>query len=233
MYVISGDKGFRAAATNIGRGRLIPLESLDEFLDLVVSRQHQELAIVAQQWLRANDTVVAQKVTDAFLNAGFYVEDADGDAEDIDVDNLLGSAPLLVEVDDDQAVFTLTGEITFTAVLVYDDPYSGIYDKDDDVMLFTETKRRRVRRTTELDAEIKIRFQRFLADDVSDWKVEGEIEDVTVNRGRDFSISIEDELVEVFPDEDANQPDDWYIEFLNSRDEDTVPEAWADERPGF
>jgi hypothetical protein len=231
--VISRDKGFRDAAAHIGRGRLLPLENLDEFLDLVVSKQHQALAIAAQQWLKANGTVVARKLSEEFLNAGFYVEDVDGDTEDIDLEDLHGSAPLLVEVDDDEAVFSLTCEATFTAVLVFEDPATGVYDKEDDVMLFTETKRCRVRRTSEFEAELRIRFEQPDGEATDSVVLEAEIEDVILNRKRDFPISIEDELVEVFPNDDAEDPD-WYIDFLNARDEEEpAAENPADPRPGF
>ena len=233
MYVVSRDQGFRDAARAIGRGRLFPLETLDEFLDLVVSEQDQARAIAVQQWLRRNESTVTEAVSAAFLNSGFYLEDADGSPEDIEIEEIHGSYPLLVELRDTEAVFSIAGEVVFSAVLVYDDPDSGIYDKEDDVMLYVETVRRRVRRTAEYEAEITVEFGPC-DDEIETLSPElhGEIADIILNHNRDFAVSIEDELLEVLPGDESDPPE-WYIDWLASDADTHNPEEPVDQFPTF
>jgi hypothetical protein len=233
MYVVSRDSGFRDAAAKIGRGRLLPLEGLDEFLDLVVSKEHHALAVAAQQWLRANESTVARAVSEAFIASGFYLEDADGDPEDIEVEELHGSLPLLVEVRESEAIFTIAGDVSFTAALVFEDPDSGIYDKEDDLMLYTKTVRRRVRRTSEFKAEIRVVLaSAHVEPEIPSPMLEGEITEIVLNRNEDFAISIDDELVEVLPGEESH-PSDSYFDWLTSVQDERAIDNSFDGDPDF
>jgi hypothetical protein len=235
MYVVSGDKGFRSAAAATGRGRLIPLENLDQLLNLVVSEQNQEFAISAQGWLRAHETVIMRQVKEAFLDSGFYVDDADGDAEDIEIDDLRATKPLLIEADGSEAVFSFVAEITFTAVLSYDEPGTEVYDREDDITIYAERRRVRVRRTAEVDVEVRVLFHTVTLPTPSEGEaeeVEGEVEEVRLNGGRDFPVSIDDELVQVFFLDDDRF--DWFSGEESALDDEPDPHVpGAAESPEF
>jgi len=195
----------------------------------VVSEQNQEFAIAAQGWLRAHETVIMRQVKEAFLDSGFYIDDADGDAEDIDIEELRATKPLLIEADGSEAVFSFVSEITFTAVLSYDVPGTEVYDREDDITIYAERRRVRVRRTAEVDVEVRVLFQTVTLTTPSEGEaeeVEGEVEEVRLNGGRDFPISIDDEVVEVFYLDDDRF--DWFSDeesALDNEPDPHVPEA--------
>jgi hypothetical protein len=212
MYVVSADSGFREAALDIGRGRLIPLERLEEFLDLVVSAEDEPAAAAAQHWVDAHRQTISRAISEAFAtDTGFWVSDADGEVFDVEIEELQLRTPLIVEVDESEVVFDIPFEITFTAVLDYEVPGSGVYDSEDKVMLFADRARVRVRRTDDHVAEVRLQVihgdgRVTLRGAAQDFMKIGA---VSIDQASDIPVSIEDERVEVFP-----QPDDddrWYF----------------------
>jgi hypothetical protein len=207
---------------------------LDQLLNLVVSEQNQEFAIIAQEWLGAHEAAIMRQVKETFLDSGFYVEDADGDAEDIEIEDLRSTRPLLIEADGSEAVFSFVCEITFTAVLSYNVPGTEVYDHEDDFTVYAERRRVRVRRTTEVDVEVRVLFHTVTLptpDEGEAEEVEGEVEEVRLDRGRDFPISIEDEVIEVFYLDDDRF--DWVSDEENRWGTSRVPAPGADENPQF
>ncbi|HEX8430550.1 MAG TPA: PIN domain-containing protein [Longimicrobium sp.] len=212
MYVVSADSGFREAALAMGRGRLIPLERLEEFLDLVVSAEDEPAAAVAQYWVDSHRQTISRAISEVFAtNTGFWVSDADGEVFDVEIEELELRTPLLVEADEAEAVFDIPFEVTFTAEIDYEVPGTGVYDSEDKVMLFADRARMRVRRTDDHTAEVRLQvIQR-------DSRVElrGAAQEfvmigaVSIDRSRDLPVSIDDERVHVFPVPDDE--DRWYV----------------------
>lgn len=201
MYVVSADSGFRQAARQMGRGRLIPLERIEEFLDLVVSAESEPAAFAAQAWIDTHGAVVSQAVGEEFKNAGFYVEDADGDVLEVELEGIELGTPLLVEAGGSEAVFDVPFEATFTAEIEYDVPGTGFYDHEDKVMLFQDRARKIVRRTEDYTAEVQLDVGEEELEPAPDdgAKFVIELHSVTIEGSRDLPVSTEDEFVEHLP----------------------------------
>jgi len=213
MYVVSADSGFREAALAMGRGRLIPLERLEEFLDLIVSAEGEPTAATAQYWVDSHRQAISRAISERFATGtGFWVSDADGEVFDIEIEALELQTPLLVEVDETEAVFDIPFEITFTAELDYEVPGTGVYDSEDKVMLFAERARVRVRRTDDHIAEVRLQVIQPAGRVELRGAAQGSVKigAVSIDQSSDIPVSIEDERVDVLP-QPGEDDDRWYF----------------------
>lgn len=206
MHIVTHDKGFAAAA--VATGVLTPLTSLDEFLNHIVSEEHHTLAIRAQRWLSSNRTLLVDELDESFVSGGFYVEDADGDVEEVSVEEMVLSEPLLLEATSGGVIFSVRLQVTFQANISYDDPATGSYDSEEKRMVFMDRVRVRVRHEDEYRAEVTVEFPDGTDSPTSEASDDAlGISDVTIDDGRDIAVSTEDEVIEVFPDD---EDDEWF-----------------------
>jgi hypothetical protein len=222
MYVVTQDKGMAAAAAY--SSVLFPLARLDDFLNLIVAEEHQAVAILAHRWMAHNRNSLLQHVSEAFTTGGFYVEDADGDVEDVAINEMKVSEPLLVEIAEGAAVFSSRAHIVFEADITYDNPSTGTYDSEDKVMVFMDRAHVRIRREDEFPAEIRVEF--LPLEDVStavDMLEDAAITSVSLKEGGDIRVSIDDEVIEVYPDTDSET--DWYASLVPEDDTEDGAEA--------
>jgi hypothetical protein len=201
MYVVSNDQGLREAAASTES--LIPLASLDRFLDLVVTKEHGAAVVAIHKWLRENQDSVARRITEAFENLGFYLDDVDGDVEDVVTEDVHLGEPLIVEVDKEAAVAELPCDIVFECDISYWDPDTATYDSEDGSLFYHHRAELRVRASIESTAECRVTLVppegKQKQPMGEGWKVE--VARVEVNDGRDVPVSRESEIVETYPED--------------------------------
>jgi hypothetical protein len=190
MYVVSADEGFRSAAAVTAT--LLPLSSVAALLSGLAAT-HANLEPEVRQWFQAQRTSqIKPAIEQAFADHGFWIEEEDGA-----VDNIEATAVQIEDVDvllvtDEEARFRLSATITFEADIEYKDPNDGIWDSEDKEYIWRPTRRRRVRSTEVVSVTIELR--RDLPDET--W----EIDDLSLNDGKDIPISIDAATVELYDD---------------------------------
>jgi hypothetical protein len=207
IYVVTHDHGMREAAA--ASAVLLPLASLDEFLDLVVSEEHRAAAAILQRWLVNHREAVAEGITAAFENTGFMLEEYDGDVDNVKVEMLKAAEPLLVEIGDDEAVAEVPCEITFSADISYGDPDTAVYDSEDHALFYIHYRRARVQATHEINAELRLSFEPGGEEAAVDNDTV-ELNDILVNGGDDIRVSPYDELVAEYPDHEDSDSEEYY-----------------------
>jgi hypothetical protein len=154
MYIISGDGDMKDCCGE--DGPLFHLPDVAAFVDLVI-RQDEANSKFALRAFQEHEGQIKSAIEAAFRDAGFFLTDQTGEDVDIvSVDEIDLGYPDLLRADDDEAVVEILPMITFTAELSYEDPDSGIWDSEDKVMLFVQTKHETVERTLGVPAEIRL-----------------------------------------------------------------------------
>jgi len=220
MYVITDDAGMFESATRLEG--LHPMKRLDEFLSRIVSKEHHALALFANKWLADRKEDLVHRVSNAFLDGGFYLDDADGDVENIEIETLQLSTPLLVEVVANDVVFSTAALVVFQADISYDDPSTGIYDSEEKEMVFMERRQVRVRREDEYHIEFKLRTAQ-IDDATAEKPANAEIVAVEIEEGRDVVVSSEDDIVEVYSNPETDY--EWYADPLMGDEEPIQDDA--------
>jgi hypothetical protein len=208
-YIVSGDAGVREAAGE--SSRLHPVESLGEVLArATVTYEPSRVHLTARTIFgRLRDDVV-RRIEEVFTELEFSWNDYDyGDPEvvGITVRRIAASPALLVDIDRSLAHFELEAAVEYKVDVRYDDPDAIHYDREDGRTYVFNRIHAEARARLILPVSVTVAF-----DPVTD---SGEIEDVTVNDGREV-IVVPDELTEVSSDRD----EEW-------------PEAWGDEGDGI
>jgi PIN domain len=168
VYVITRDKGMQDACTE--DLRLYPLTDVTDFLDLVNSRK-QEAADRIKGIFRARADSLVGDIGEKFRDLDFGVHDYEAEVEVDSVDDVSFGDPEIIALDDNQATIEVECDITFTADVSYEDPDTGVWDGEDQRMLFMETVRTSVQHTTYVAVEILFEYESLAAladaDDVS------------------------------------------------------------------
>jgi PIN domain len=180
MYAISRDRAIRAACGQTKE--LSPLSKIEEFIDLVNRDQQKKASVRAFARYTDNLREVENAIRKAFVEAGFYLEDEDGDAEDITIETIDLGEPSLLEVDDESATFSVSVNVEYTAEVSYSDYGSGSYDNEDKIWMYLPTREETVEEQSDFEAEIYLQYEGEEAD-----------EDVSVDATmpRDFGITVQ------------------------------------------
>jgi hypothetical protein len=142
------------------------MPTIEQFLDLV-AHTDRRLAKRATELLEANLATIQNAVSEYFSGAcGFIVADEDGDVDEVTVQSVLVTKPLLLEVDDHGAKFRVAADVDFTAAVTYEDSENAIYEREDDVTVcppwspITETLERRVSVAADITLSCDIKAER-------------------------------------------------------------------------
>lgn len=218
LYVVSSDGGVRNGASSTTE--LKPLRSLEEFLNLVVQEEHHDIAVRAFNWLSANRSNLERSFSGHFQGMGFYLEDYEGDVENIEVKEMRLSRPLLIEVTGDRLAFQVPAEVSYLADASYDDHNTGIYDSEEKELVFMDHRRVQLSLTTDVSIDFTLVLSVVDDPDASEQEPadapespfgEPKITDVRIEGERDIPVSIEEaEILEVY--DSGDDPDDfeWY-----------------------
>lgn len=132
MYVASTDgdlKEYCAKSDN-----LIQLQKLAEFISLV--EFHDEiLAPTVEALLEKNTNAVEEAINKEFLDQGFWVDDQEGDVNEVTVKSIEIIERLVLEVDQNTATIQVDAKIKFEADITYDDLETASYDSEDGVLI--------------------------------------------------------------------------------------------------
>jgi len=155
FYIVSKDKDFKEGVKL--SGSFIYLESLEEFLNKV-SFYYEKLAPLLFQLINENIGQVNELIEEKFLNLGFYLSDQEGDVDDVQVLKTPDFEIYLLCIEDNSAEFELTGSISYSAFITYDDLSTATYDSEDKILIPWHKVENTVEREEIIQANIRIKF---------------------------------------------------------------------------
>jgi hypothetical protein len=156
LFVVSGDKPFVDACAECGE--LHAKAALAEVLDHVAS-DDKKLADFIRSELVDRAHVIAKEAKSLFEDLGFHVEDQNGDVEVVVTDIDLDGEPEILEVSGKEATVQMKFAPRFDEHLSYDDSNTGIWDSEDEEMMFMDHKEETVQRTDELLVDVRVTFE--------------------------------------------------------------------------
>jgi hypothetical protein len=145
LYLVSTDTDMQAGCSD--RGPLLHLNSIGEFVDMVLREEDDETEFLAQFFVD-NPGPIIEGVKAAFEDRMMYLVDEDGEGEASVGDVELGSAAV-VSLEDNEAVLELDATVSFSAHVSYKDP-DATWDY----------KSEEVERTQSVPVEVTIEFER-------------------------------------------------------------------------
>lgn len=157
MAVISRDQGIKAACSD--NGPFYHFEDLPKFLDAVAS-ENKALSGFIRKMIRRYDDEILKKAKDAFPYLGFYLEDQEGDVNSVELTDIEYDGEIeIISLATHKASVEMPATITFDAEISYDDPNTGVWDSEDKVLLFQETKEETVTSTVHRSVAVEMTFQ--------------------------------------------------------------------------
>lgn len=178
VYVISRDEGMKNFCDEVAE--LNYVESVEQFLDMAV-RQDEEAAERIKAIMEADRDVFEERLNQDFPLLGFYIDDREGDVEDVVVFGTDIQDFLIVELKNGVATVELYVTVSFTAEVSYDDLEHGIWDSETK-SLWTQTENAQWER--EFDGTVRVRIQ------VDPLNPESfSVEDFVINNGEDICLT--------------------------------------------
>jgi rRNA-processing protein FCF1 len=157
MAVVTRDQGIKAACAS--DGGFYHFEDLPKFLDEVAS-ENKALSGFIRKMIRRHEDEILDKAKNVFPNLGFYLEDEDGDVDAVAVTDIEYDGKIeIISLTTQNAVVEVPATITFDAQVAYKDPNTGVWDSEDKVLLFQETKDESVTSTVHRSVAIEMTFQ--------------------------------------------------------------------------
>lgn len=180
MYAASTDPDFNSYCKY--SEKLIGIDKLAEFISLV--EFHDEVLAPAIRDLVDNNTsTIEDAISDSFLDQDFWIDDQDGDVNEVRVKSMEVTDMLLLEVGQNAAIVQLGVSAKFEADLTYDDLATASYDSEDKVLL----PWRKIDET--VDREEDFTATLHLLHDVEEPDY-FEIDSVEINTYRNFGFSV-------------------------------------------
>jgi len=127
VYVASQDLGMKEYCDEVTE--LVYVQSVDQFLDLAI-REDQEAASKLRAIIDANQDSIESFIETEFPSLGFFIEDREGDVNEVSVNDIEIHAMSIVKLDARVATVELDLTIQFVADVSYDDIEHGIYDSE-------------------------------------------------------------------------------------------------------
>ncbi len=168
--------------------KLIAINKLSEFISLV--EFHDEvLAPSIIKLIDKNIEGIEEAISESFCQQGFWIDDQEGEVNDVRVNRIELGEFLLLEIDRNSAVVQVDVEINFSADLTYDDLDTAIYDSEDKVLIPLHTIDKTVEQEVDFTSTIRLLHE---VEENPDYL---EIENVEIDteRGWGFSVSSDDE----------------------------------------
>jgi hypothetical protein len=127
VYVASQDNGMKEYCDEVTE--LVYVQSVDQFLDLAI-REDQETASKLRAVIDANQDSIESFIETEFPSLGFFVDDREGDVNEVSVNEIEIHAMSIVKLNAGVATVELDLTIRFVADVSYDDIEHGIYDSE-------------------------------------------------------------------------------------------------------
>ena len=153
IYVVSADQDFKEHCKT--SDRLIALNGLTEFIAIVVS--HDKVLVPSvRNLIDNNKKTIDEAIGVSFCEQGFWIEDQDGDVGEVKVNQLEIDDILILDIEQESAVFHVNVNTYFSAYLSYADMDTAVYDSEDKVLLPWHTIEKTVDRDVEYAATIHV-----------------------------------------------------------------------------
>lgn len=154
MYVASADGDWRRIAE--AGDQLIPLGKIEEFLSLYLQQKKQ--SDIALRLFEKHQQQISEQVAKEFQQSGFFLEDEEGDVNNVTLRKITLSEPLIIEVDEGYALLNVSVDAHYEAEVSYEDYANGIWDSEDHEYAFVPTEETTVEESNEFDAEITLEY---------------------------------------------------------------------------
>jgi len=185
MYVASADTDLKNHCET--SDSLITLNKLAEFISLIEFHDKVLAPSVMKLLDRKQDTI-KEAISESFCEQGFWIDDQDGDVNEVRVNDIEVEEILLLEVDKNTAVIQVEVKTNFSADLTYDDLDTASYDSEDKVLIPWQTIDKTVDQDVEYTAILRISHDVDTPDYLKIHAVE-----IDTERGWGFSVSSDDE----------------------------------------
>lgn len=159
VLVATSDKDMEDGVKAFGMLRFAG--KLEQLLDQV-TKEFDQLALTAEGAIQALEQQIEAALCANFQGLGFVLDDQNGDVTDVTAQEASFASSLLgvSDIGDGycEAIFDLTGAVGFEAALEYDDMDTAVWDHEDKVYSYLESKRETVKRNEPFQATVKIVF---------------------------------------------------------------------------
>ena len=156
IYTVSGDNDIRDAvklSPNLEHARGIP-----EVTSLVLKHLDRTKAVA-----EAAETVtevlydqLATQISIAFEQSSFYIEDEDGDVEELKVGDVHFLRFYLVRIEEQTVEFEFSAEVSFSANVTYNDPDQTAYDSETGETIVFGYQKEQVHNRVHVEGQIEI-----------------------------------------------------------------------------
>ena len=125
VFVISEDKGIAEACKK--HPNLYHLPTVEDFLSKELAH-HEDVTWINDAVEEQEDALKAA-ISEAFSEGYFYLDDQEGEVEELEVTDVEIGETKLISANDSDATFEVDCSIDFNAGISYDDPNMTIYDE--------------------------------------------------------------------------------------------------------
>ena len=185
IYVISSDTDVEKSCENINY--LIYLDSIAKFINIIESHD-EALASKVRELIKANIEKIKESIAESFCEEGFWIEDQDGDVNEVSVNELDIEDILLLDISKDSAVVQLSVITSFSADITYDDLDTATYDSEDKILIPWQTISKTVDQDVEYTAIVHVGYN---LEDKESLVIRKVI--INTENGFGFSVSSNDE----------------------------------------
>ncbi len=143
IYMISSDKAIIGSCSE--NGPLISLKSVEEFLSIINFENEHSSEIL--ELFNKHIGEVHNKVSDEFTSRGFFLEDQDGDVEDIDVKTINIEEIYILSISSINVIIEAEIELDYSAFLTYGNYDTAVFDNEDGLVMFLENVEKTVEKS--------------------------------------------------------------------------------------
>jgi hypothetical protein len=151
LYVISNDNDFVTACEEVEQ--LIPLRELSEFLNIISAYLGIDRYKVAEKILRSCLGDVEQRIEEEFPEIGFFLDELEGEVSSVKVKAVRIVRWDIIDIRDDEATYSLSAEIDYSAEVSYADIVFEGFVVDTAEAMLERTLETRVRVIIEIDIQ--------------------------------------------------------------------------------
>jgi hypothetical protein len=155
VVVITGDKGFRGACE---AHAITVFESLEEFLNRENTERESKISEHILKCFETNRDEVEQQIKQQFEMSAFILTDQEGEVDSATIEALAIEDPLVVRIEQRKAILDVSVRLEFGAKIIYDDPDSIVYDREEGRTYAFNTVAETVDEQSSFELEITVTF---------------------------------------------------------------------------
>lgn len=184
VVLISTDGDFASVCD--GSPRLHHENRLEKYLQ-EVGEFHAALLGYVVEVAKEHQGEIETAIEKRFTELGFFLEDQDGEVENVEVQSIaIDEEFFVIRITDDEAVLELSARIQFSCDLHYDDMNTAVWDSEDKRYIILNRVSETVERTEDLPIQVRVLF------DLGD-RTYFEIDDLKVDGNKDIGVMQDDE----------------------------------------